>query len=94
MSYFNLNSRLLQFLHDAQRCFKIQPDRQYFIQKQNDHENIEWLLIVDDPCQTMARPNGRRTCVLYDGSILAGYIDYEVLLSHQWRGVADGKEKD
>ena len=92
MSYFNLNQYLLKFLHEAQQCFKRQPDRQYFIKKQDDNENIEWLLIVDDPCQTMARPNGRRMCVLYDGFVLAGYIDFETLLTHKWKEDANEPE--
>lgn len=85
MAYFHLTSSLLEFLQEAQDCFRRQPDRQYFLKRQKDEDHILWLLILDDPCQTMSRPNGQRTAILYNGSILTGYIDFEVLLSHCWK---------
>ncbi len=76
MSYCDLTDDMLGFLAEAWDCFERQPDRQYYLDVQNDHINM--ILLREDPCNTRTTGSINRY-VLFSGSTLALYIREDVL---------------
>ena len=80
MSHICFNQSLYDFLCRASECIAGQPDRQYYFQKyNNDSDQILYLLLKDDPCSTMIRPNQKQHWNLFDGPTRIGYIETDIL---------------
>ena len=79
MTNFYFDKSIYDFLVRASKCFRGQPDRQYFLEKSNDNERINYLLLKDDPCRVMARPTKKQCYDLYDNATHVGAINEDIL---------------